>query len=144
MTEHEKQFMQETTIARLKSGGTRENVRAELEAAGAAMSEKEWKDFLNDAVVEEVRRHNAANHPSLEGYEPRPTDFNLEGKVAITCRDGKWSAEKATPEFLEWERHQLPTPGSKALHCRGGIITSELLPDTWEGVKKWLKKNDKK
>ena len=145
LTENTKQIILELAISRLKAGDTREMVRADLEAAGEHMSEEDWKDFLNEAVIKEVHRHNAnLPAPDMTDYSPRPLDFHMENKISITCKDGKWSAEPASPEFLDWERHMLPTPGSKAIHCKGGIITSELLPETWDGVKKWQEENNKK
>ena len=137
--------MLETVISRLKEGDTREKIRAELEATGISMAEEDWRDFLNEAVLEEVRRHNASlPSPDTTGYSPWPIDFHPENKISISCKNGEWSATPASPEFLDWERHMLPTPGSKAIHCKGGIITSELLPDTWDGVKEWQKEHEDK
>lgn len=145
MTESQKQFILEDAIARFAAGDSREMVRTAISsilAPGLELSEDEWKDLLNEAVLEEANRHNAAlpDFPDPDGYSPVPVDFHPEDKDIISCKGGTWSAEPADAEFLDRERCLLPKPGSKAIHCKGGIITSELLPDTWEGVKQWQKR----
>lgn len=129
MTYERKALMLETAIARLKAGDSREQIRADFIVF--------IDSVLNEAVIEEARRHNAAlPPPDLPGYSPGPVNFDAS-ITTITCKDGEWSAEPADVEFLDYDRHMLPVPGSKVIHSRGGIVTSELLPDTWEGVKEW-------
>lgn len=146
MTEIQKTFILESAIARLAAGDSREQVRAALirdlpdltmNPPSLHLNESDWKDLLNEAVLEEARRHNEAlPEPDFFDYSPGPVNFDAS-ITRITCENGEWSAEAAPVEFLDWDRHMLPTPGSKVIYCRNGIITSELLPDTWDGVKDW-------
>ena len=148
MTESQKQFIMENAIARLAAGDSREQIRAAMTsilAPDLEISEDDWKELLNKAVLEEANRHNAAlpDFPDPDGYSPAPIDFHPEDKITISCRGGTWSAGPADAEFLDRERCILPKPGSKAIHSKDGIITSELLPDTWEGVKQWQERRKK-
>ena len=146
MTENKKTFILESAILRLAAGDSREQVRAALirdlpdlamNPSSLYLNESDWKDLLNEAVLEEVRRHNDALPPvDFSGYSPGPVNFDAE-ITTITCENGEWSASPASVEFLERDRHMLPVPGSKVIHSKDGIITSELLPDTWDGVKEW-------
>ena len=146
MTETQKTFILESAIARLAAGDSREQVRAALirdlpdltmNPPGLYLDESDWKDLLNEAVLEEARRHNdTLPPPDFTGYSPGPINFDA-GIISITRKDGEWSADTDRIEALDHDRHMLPIPGSKAIHSKGGIITSELLPDTWEGVKEW-------
>ena len=129
MTYERKALMLETAIARLKAGDSREQIRADFITF--------IDSVLNEAVIEEARRHNEAlPPPDFSDYSPGPIDFNA-GIISITRKDGEWSADTDSIEALDHARHMLPIPGSKVIHSKGGIITSELLPDTWEGVKEW-------
>ena len=144
MTEAQKTFILESAIVRLKAGDSREQVRATL-AVPPTTSPQVIDDLLNEAVIEEARRHNAAlPAPDFSGYSPAPIDFHPEDKITITCKYGEWSASPADVEFLDRERHMLPMPGSKVIHSKNGIITSELLPETWEGVKEWQERRRKR
>ena len=145
MTETQKILLLESAVARLKAGDSREQLRAALIDAFPGSDQIVDDDFLNEAVLEEVERHNAAlpDFPDPSGYSPGPVDFHPENKIAISCKGGTWSAEPADAEFLDRERYMLPKPGSKVIHSKNGIITSELLPDTWEGVKAWQERRRK-
>ena len=152
MTENQKTFILESAIARLAAGDSREQVRAALirdlpdltmNPPSLYLKESDWKDLLNEAVLEEVRRHNEAlPPPDLTSYSPGPIDFDA-GIIQISRKDGEWSADTGSIEALDHARHMLPIPGSKAIHSKGGIITSELLPDTWDGVKEWQARHRK-
>ena len=146
MTETQKTFILESAIARLAAGDSREQVRAALirdfpdltmNPSDLYLDESGWKDLLNEAVLKEANRHNdALPPPDFTGYSPGPINFDAE-IISITRKDGVWSADTDRIEALDHDRHMLPIPGSKVIHSKGGIITSELLPDTWEGVKEW-------
>lgn len=152
MTEIQKTFILESAIARLAAGDSREQVRAALirdlpdltmNPPSLYLNESDWKDLLNEAVLEEVRRHNdALPPPDFTGYSPGPINFDA-GIISITRKDGEWSAGPADVEFLDRDRHMLPIPGSKVIHSKNGIITSELLPDSWDGVKEWQARHRK-
>ena len=152
ITESQKTFILESAIVRLAAGDSREQVRAALirdlpdftmNPPSLYLSESDWKDLLNEAVLEEARRHNEAlPEPDFSDYSPGPVNFDAS-ITRITCENGEWFAEAASAEFLDWDRHMLPMPGSKVIHSKDGIITSELLPDTWDGVKQWQERHRK-